>query len=122
MAKLPKIEKLTCRFLDGNLTEKQSAKLDALLLDKDNVEFFKNAVKDDFVYRTLEKDFNTEKNLLKVINEIEQTQNRKWVFPKTIYKYAAMLVLMLSVAFVWYNNNSGKNESPVLVDVPDNNI
>ena len=106
MAKLPKIEKLTCRFLDGNLTEKQSAKLDALLLDKDNVEFFKNAVKDDFVYRTLEKDFNTEKNLLKVINEIEQTQNRKWVFPKTIYKYAAMLVLMLSVAFVWYNNNN----------------
>ncbi|WP_346883505.1 FecR family protein [uncultured Algibacter sp.] len=123
MVKTSNISRLTDKFLEGKLTSKESAELDSLLLEKDNVVFFKNMVKDDYLYQRISEDSSMEANLLKIMKDIERSDKMKRKFPKRIFKYAAVLVFALSVISIWYfNGNTKQVESTNLVKVIEKDV
>lgn len=122
MTKITTISSLTDKFLEGKLSSDEAKKLDKLLLDTSNTEFLKKAIKEDYLFKKIDRKFNTEQALTKALKEIEKTQKRTWRFSKTIYKYAAAVIMLLGVASFWYTFNSEKNTTPIVLEISEKNI
>ncbi|WP_303316525.1 FecR domain-containing protein [Flavivirga abyssicola] len=122
MTKLPDIVLLTNKFLEGKLTKEESTALEILLSKKENIIFFKEAIKDDYLFKNIDKDFDTDSALSKAIKAIEGNKNKSRKFPKRIYQYAAAAVLLLCLTSLWYVTKTDQNRPSSLVEVPEKNI
>ncbi|WP_435315626.1 hypothetical protein, partial [Cellulophaga fucicola] len=101
---------LTNRFINNKLTPEESKVLDELLLDDNNATFFKNLVKDDYLFTLTEIDFNASSSLFKTLKEIEVEKEQK--SKVTIFKYAAVVAFCIGLSVFLYTYNNGVNNKP----------
>jgi hypothetical protein len=117
------LEKLIYKFLSHTISDSEKEELRNWLNDKKNYETFKNYVKDDYVLTTLLNDLNVDEAYNKVWNKANGSKIYKlnpW-YKSNLLKYAAILLLFISVGYVYFtkNNTSVDISTPIIVN---NNI
>ncbi|OEK06130.1 hypothetical protein A8C32_19050 [Flavivirga aquatica] len=122
MTNLSSISVLTNKLLEGKISDSEAKELDVLLLQKENAEFFKNAIKDDYLFKTVGEKFDTGEAIFNALKEIENSERKSWRFPKKFYKYAATAVLFLSISSAWFISKGNKEVAPTVVNTSEKNI
>ena len=117
------MEKLIYKFLSNTISDSEKEELRNWLKDKKNHETFKNYVKDDYILTTLFNNLNVDEAYNKVWNKANGSKIyklRPW-YKSNLLKYAAVLLLFISVGYVYFtkNNTSVDISTPIIVN---NNI
>ena len=117
------MEKLIYKFLSHTISDSEKEELRNWLKDKKNHETFKNYVKDDYILTTLLNNLNVDEAYNKVWNNANGSKIyklRPW-YKSNLLKYAAVLLLLISVGYVYFtkNNTTVDVSTPIIVN---NNI
>ncbi|GGW48517.1 FecR family protein [Arenibacter certesii] len=93
------IERLIIKFLSNSTTNEELVKLNSWIQDTDNEEVFKEYVKTHFATTLAMNNPDLEEVRTNLLKEIRCETNKKRGRFKTVFKYAAMAVLFLSLGY-----------------------
>lgn len=112
---IPELLGLINRYLKGTISKVEMDLLEELLKKEENAEIFKEMVKDDYLLKSANREFDTDSAYQKVLSNIESVPKENKRFLRPYYKWAA--VLILPVLLFAINQINRGNE----LDVKDEN-
>ena len=115
------MKKLIYKFLSRTISDSEKEELRNWLKDKDSYITFKRYVQDDFALTSMINTINEEEAFANVLNKINDTPVYKlkpWYNSKII-KYAATVIIFVSIGYLFFNRNQVEETTPIIVN---NNI
>ncbi|MDO5981906.1 FecR family protein, partial [Flavivirga spongiicola] len=103
----PYILLLIERYIEKNISEDELIALNELLKNDENAKYFKNFVKDEYLLKTKNVNFNAEESFVKIKPRIV---DKKVFFFKPLYKYTAAASILIIAALAYLLNV--KNDEP----------
>src|SRR5699024_9058267 len=94
------LEILVEKFLRHELNTAEALELETLLKDTGNLEIFREQVEINFLVHRKQKQFDPDAGYSKVQQALKRKDSVTW---KPLLKYAAILVVCLGLAFLFFN-------------------
>ncbi|MCR8668929.1 FecR family protein [Aestuariibaculum sp. M13] len=116
------MKKLIRKFLSHSISDSEKEELRIWLKDQKNYNTFKNYVRDDYDLTSLLENLDEQLAYDEVWSKIKKSDKVRFLNPRrvrSILKYAAVVLILLTVGYVTFKNNSNQVPQPIIVN---NNI
>ncbi len=113
---LPDFLFLIDKYLKNTISEEETDALEELLKEPKNAEVFKNLIKDDYLLKTANREFDVRTALKKSTLEFESQPVRPIWYRQPLYKYAASVLLIVGLTFLGKSilATNPHNDSPII--------
>lgn len=101
---IPELLGLINRYLKKSISAEEMEILEELLKKEENAELFKDMVKEDYLLKSANREFDTTNALHKALVNIESAPKENKSFLRLSYKWAAVLALPIGLFFIWKMN------------------
>ncbi|MBD0833396.1 FecR family protein [Aestuariibaculum sediminum] len=116
------MKKLIRKFLSHSISDSEKEELRIWLKNQKNYNTFKAYVRDDYDLTSLLDSLDEQLAYNKVLSKINKTDKVRFLNPRrvsSLLKYAAVVLILLTVGYVAFRNNSNQLPEPIIVN---NNI
>ncbi|MDC6367790.1 MULTISPECIES: FecR family protein [Flavobacteriaceae] len=105
---IPELLGLINKYLKKNISEEEMDVLEELLKKEGNAEVFKEMVKEDYLLKSTNREFDTHSALHKTFVKIDSLPKENRITINHIYKWAAVLAIPLGLFFIWKMSSTEK--------------
>lgn len=104
-----KLHFLVQKYLNNTITDSELMKLESLLHYEENLRVFKETIKDEYSLKTNDIHFDPKTRLAEFKTLLTNSTNKKAIRFNTLYKYAAVAIIFISLAITFKAVNTSKS-------------
>lgn len=113
------INSLIDKYLKKSISEEEFVRLEILLEFEENAELFKKKVKEDYLIKTENREFDSQSAYEKVKLEIDTKKRQHRIGFQKFYRYAAAAIIVLGMYFggqhLWLSNTKNHSSDKITV-------